>query len=183
MKKNNSSKSINLSLKHKLFILVSFIIIFILIGLIFLTLKKEEVLIEKYDSKYITFNYDNNFKINDKKDEIELNNKEKTAIIIIKKLDYTTTSKKKNKDDLAASLSYQVIENKKNYIEIYNNYEEKDNKTYYYYLYENYNEKRQVEVITIFDDNYIYMIIYSAKNNDFDLYNESINIIKDSIKG
>ena len=66
MKKNNSSKNINLSLKHKLFLLVSFIIIFILIELIFLTLKKEEVLIEKYDSKYIEMIKDNTLLINTK---------------------------------------------------------------------------------------------------------------------
>lgn len=178
-----SNKNINLTLKHKLFILIFLIIIFTLIGVICLLLQKEEVLISTYKSKYISFNYDNNFQIENEDEQVELKNKDKSAIIIVKKLDYTITSQNKSKDELTSSLSFQVIKEKKDYIELYNNYEEKNNKIYYYYLYENYKENRQVEVITIYDENYIYMIIYSAKSSDFDLYSKSISMIKDSIEG
>lgn len=180
--KNKRSIKIKLDIKLKLYILLIIIIICILLGLILVSLKKEESLVTKYKSDYITFVYDNNFEIVDETDYIQLSDKDKTANIVIKKLDYSNNAKSKNQYDIASSLSFQVIEKEEGYIETYNGNEKINDINRYYYLYENYDKERQVEVITIFDEDYIYVVIYSADNEEFDLYTESISLIVDSTK-
>ena len=81
------------------------------------------------------------------------------------------------KYEISNSLAFQVVKDNPNYIEIYNS----NKNNIYYHLYENYELKKQIEVINIFKDNSIYIIIYSADNNEFDLYKESIDIIVNSI--
>lgn len=176
MKKKKLNIKFNLSLK--LFLLIFLICISTLIGLIINSIRKETIELKTYNSDYISFSYDNNFEIIEEKDYIELISKDEKTNIIIKKIAYTNTTKEKDKYEISSSLSYQVIENKTDYIETYTGNEE----DIYYHLYENYNEKKQVEVINIFSENYIYIIIYSAENNEFDLYKESIDIIINSIK-
>lgn len=174
--------NIKFNLRLKLFLLTSFIIVSILIGLIINSFKEDEIIVHEYKSDYISFAYDNTFKIEKEKDYIKLITKDKKAMVAIKKLDYTTNSKDKNQSEIAASISYQVLENKNGYIETYNNYVNENNINRYYYLYENYKEERQLEVITTFEEDYIYVVIYSAKNNEFDLYSESISIIVNSLE-
>ena len=181
MKKKRSIK-IKLDIKLKLSILLITIIIFLLMGLILLSLKKEESVVKEYKSNYINFTYDNNFEIVDEEEFISLTDKDKTANIVIKKLEYTNNAKTKNQYEIASSLSFQVIETEEGYIETYNGSETINNKNRYYYLYENYDKERQVEVITIFDEEFIYVVIYSANNEEFDLYTESISLIVDSTK-
>lgn len=167
-------------LKLKIFLLLFIVIISFLIGMIINNLKKESASINRYESDNMSFYHDNNFEIKDEKDGVELRNYDGSGIIVIKKMDYTETAQKKDKDQLATSLSYQVIGDDANYIELYNGKdEERDN---YYYLYENYEKERQIEVITIFTEKDIFVIIYQANSNEFDLYSESISLITDSIE-
>lgn len=180
--KKKRSITIKLDIKLKLFIILVAIIVFLLIGLIVLSLKEEKALITEYKSDYITFVYDNNFEVVNEKEYVELSDKDKTASIVIKKLDYTSNAKTKNQYDIASSLSFQVIGKEEGYIETYNGSEKVNDINRYYYLYENYDKERQVEVITIFDKEYIYVVIYSAENEEFDLYTESISLIVDSTK-
>ena len=172
MKKLN----IKFNLSLKIFLIVFIIILCILIGLIINSTKKEEIKLNKYQSDYINFTYDNNFEVTNKKDYVVLTSKDKKTNIVIKKMDYTSNTKTKDKYEIASSLSYQVVENK-NYIETYDGIIDNN----YYFLYEDYENKRQIEVINIFDDNYIFTIIYSASNKEFDLYKESIDLIVNSI--
>lgn len=180
--KKKRSISIKLDIKLKLFILIIIIVICLLIGLILVSLKKDESLVTEYKSDYINFIYDNNFELVDDKDYIQLTDKDKTANIVIKKIDYTNNAKTKNQYEIASSLSFQVIQSEEGYIETYNGSEKVNELNRYYYLYENYDKERQVEVITIFDKEYIYVVIYSADNEEFDLYTESISLIVDSTK-
>ena len=175
MKKIRSNIKFNLSLK--LFLLIFTICICILIGLIINGMKKEKINFSKYVSDYINFNYDDTFEVSKEKDYIELTSKNKKTSIVIKKLDYTGNIKNKDKSEIVASLSYQVVEDEEKYKETYNGNEGDK----YFYLYENYEKRRQIEVISIFDESYIYVIIYSANNDEFDLYKESVDIIVDSI--
>lgn len=180
--KKKRSITIKLDIKLKLFILIITIIVFLLIGLILVSLKEDDSLIKEYKSDYISFTYDNNFILVDEKEFISLTDKDKTANIVIKKLEYTNNAKTKNQYEIASSISFQVIETEEGYIETYNGSETINNMNRYYYLYENYDKERQVEVITIFDQEYIYVVIYSADNEEFDLYTESISLIVDSTK-
>ena len=173
MKKLN----IKFNLSLKIFLIVFLIITCILIGLLINSTKKEEIKLNKYKSDYINFTYDNNFNVYKQKDHIILTTKDKKTNIVIKKIDYTSNTKTKDKYEISSSLSYQVVENKKEYIETYNGIIDNN----YYFLYEDYQNKRQIEVINIFDDNYIFTIIYSASNKEFDLYKESIDLIINSI--
>ena len=102
--------------------------------------------------------------------------------LVIKKLDYTKSAQEKDQYEIAASLSYQVTRKSDGYIETYNDYVKDNHNTKYYYLYENYEKERQIEVISIFEKKYIFMIIFSCNNSKFDLYKESIDIIIDSIE-
>ena len=173
MKKLN----IKFNLSLKIFLIVFLIITCILIVLLINSTKKEEIKLNKYKSDYINFTYDNNFNVYKQKDHIILTTKDKKTNIVIKKIDYTSNTKTKDKYEISSSLSYQVVENKKEYIETYNGIIDNN----YYFLYEDYQNKRQIEVINIFDDNYIFTIIYSASNKEFDLYKESIDLIINSI--
>ncbi|MBE6151329.1 MAG: hypothetical protein E7162_05920 [Firmicutes bacterium] len=173
MKKLN----IKFNLSLKIFLIVFLIITCILIGLLINSTKKEEIKLNKYKSDYINFTYYNNFNVYKQKDHIILTTKDKKTNIVIKKIDYTSNTKTKDKYEISSSLSYQVVENKKEYIETYNGIIDNN----YYFLYEDYQNKRQIEVINIFDDNYIFTIIYSASNKEFDLYKESIDLIINSI--
>lgn len=179
MKRNKIN--IKFDFKLKLFLLISIIIISILIGLIIVSFKNEKATLKKYDSDYISFVYDNNFKIVNEEEFIELKNNNKSSIIAIKKMDYTNNAKTKNKSEIASSLSYQVISNQ-DYIKTYDEYKNENGVTKYYCLYENYEEEKQIEVVVMFGENDIYVVVYSANNNEFDLYFESVSIIIDSIK-
>jgi len=182
MKKEKSSIKIKLNLKLKLFLLLFIITISILIGMIILSIKDNQVVMNKYESKYINFIYDNNFYLVDDKDDIELHTKDDENTIIIKKLDYTKSAQEKDQYEIAASLSYQVIQKSDDYIETYNDYVKDSHNTKYYYLYENYDKERQIEVISIFEKKYIFVVIFSSSSSEFDLYKESIDIIVDSIE-
>lgn len=174
--------NIKLTLKLKLFLFIFVIISSILIGLIILNSKEEKLEMNEYKNELITFTYDNNFKIINEKEQIELKSIDNKATIVIKILDYTSISKQEDKQDIATSLSYQVIKNKNDYYETYNDVITENNITRYYYLYENYQEQNQIEIITTFDEKYIYVVIYQANNEEFDLYEESISIIVNSIE-
>jgi len=180
MKKNKQKIKINFNIKLKLFLIFFIITCFILIGRIIVTFKEDTTIIKKYKSDYVNFIYDDNFKITKIKEEIYLEDKDKSSVIVIKKIDYTNNAKTKDKSEIASSISYQVIENEPNYIETYNNSNDEKNK--YYYLYENYEKEKQIEVITMFDKENIFVVIYSANSDEFDLYTESLNIVLDSIK-
>lgn len=182
MAKKKKSITIKFNIKLKLFLILTTIIILILLGLIIVSFQQEPPMLEQYQSDYISFVYDNNFVIVSEEEYIELNNKDKSAAIVIKKLDYTSNAQNKGQSEIAASLSYQVIENEKDYINTYTEKEETNQQNIYYYLYENYEKERQIESITIFDNDYIYIIIYSADSSEFDLYAESIALIVESIE-
>ena len=171
--------NIKFDIKLKLFLVVFIITLCILIGLLINNFIGVDVSINSYKSDYVNFYYDNNFKINSEKDSVVLKSVDNNSTVVINKYEYTESVKKKNKFDLATSLSYQVIKDNNDYIEIYNGQDEKDR---YYYLYENYKTEKQIEVITIFDKDYIFVVIYQANSNEFDLYTESISIIIDSIE-
>lgn len=172
MKKLN----IKFNLSLKIFLIVFLIIACILIGFIINSTKKEEIKLNKYKSDYISFTYDNNFEVTKEKDYVILTTKDRETNIVIKKIDYTSNTKTKDKYEIASSLSYQVVENKE-YIETYNGIIDNN----YYFLYEDYENKRQIEVINKFDDDYIFTMIYSASNKEFDLYKESIDLVINSI--
>jgi len=182
MDNKKNKLNIKLTLKLKIFLLLFIIIISILIGFIISSFKEPRTTITKYKSDYIEFLYDNTFNIANEKEYIELRTNDKKATVIIKKIDYTSNAKIKDKYDISSSLAYQVVKDKDNYIETYNDYFVENNITRYYHLYENYNEKRQIEVINNFTKNYIYVVIFSANSNEFDLYSESLSIIINSIK-
>ena len=182
MKKTPKTIRINLNLKLKLFLLVFVITTFVLIGMIILSFMDEDVVMNRYESKYINFIYDNNFYIVDEENQIELHTKDDENAIIIKKLDYTKSAQEKDQYEIASSLSYQVVQNNEDYIETYNDYIKSNHDVKYYYLYENYETERQIEVISIFKKKYIFVVIYSATNREFDLYKESIDIIVNSIE-
>lgn len=173
---------IRLNLKLKLFLLVFVITICVLIGMIVLSMKQENVVINKYESDYINFMYDNNFYLVDDKEYIELHTKDDENTLVIKKIDYTKSAQEKDQYEIAASLSYQVTRKSDGYIETYNDYVKDNHNTKYYYLYENYEKERQIEVISIFEKKYIFIVIFSCNNSKFDLYKESIDIIIDSIE-
>lgn len=182
MKKEKKPIRINLNLKLKLFLLVFIITVFVLIGMIIVSFKDEAVVMNHYESKYINFIYDNNFYIASEENQIELHTKDDENTIVIKKLDYTKSAQEKDPYEIASSLSYQVVQDNKDYIETYNDYIKSNHDTKYYYLYENYKTERQIEVISIFKKKYIFVVIYSASNSEFDLYKESIDIIVNSIE-
>ena len=182
MKKKKININIKLDLKLKLFLFLFAIVFLILIGLIISSTKEQQFKISNYQNNQISFNYDQNFTITEEKEYIELKSQDNQAIVVIKILDYTNTYKKENQSDIASSLSYQVIKDESDYIETYNDYEIKNDYTRYYYLYENYEKENQIEVITTFTNHYIYTLIYSANNNEFDLYEESISLIVNSIE-
>lgn len=182
MENNKKTFKINLNLPLKLFLLIFIIIVFILIGLIILSIKKEDVVISKYESKNINFIYDNNFYLANDKEYIELRTNDGENTLIIKKLDYTKSAQEKDQYEIAASLSHQVIRKSDGYIETYNDYINNKHNTKYFYLYENFEKERQIEVISIFDKKYIFIVIFSCSNNEFDLYKESVDIIVDSIE-
>ena len=170
---------INFNSELKIFLLIFIATVLILVGILLNFLKSDDIKIKSYESKILKFNYDTSFELEDDND-IKLQAVDGKAIVYIKNIMYTDTIKDKNKTDLVDSLSYQVVSNNDNYNEIYNEFDEDNN--IYYYLYENYEEERQIEVITLFKDKNIFIIIYQNDNDEFDLYGTSINLIVDSLE-
>ena len=163
----------------KIFLLIFIATVLILVGILLNFLKPNDIKIKSYESKILKFNYDTSFELEDDTD-IRLQAIDGNAIVYIKNITYTDTIKAKDKTDLADSLSYQVVSNNDNYNEIYNETDEDNN--IYYYLYEDYEKERQVEVITLFKDKNIFIIIYQNDNDEFDLYGTSIDLIVDSLE-
>lgn len=170
---------INFNSKLKIFLLIFIATVLILVGILLNFLKSNDIKIKSYESKILKFNYDTSFKLEDDND-IKLQSIDGTAVVYIKNITYTDTIKVKDKTDLADSLSYQVISNNDNYSEIYNETDEDNN--IYYYLYEDYEKEKQIEVITLFKDKNIFVIIYQNDNDEFDLYGTSIDLIVDSLE-
>ena len=169
-------KKINLNLSLKVVIICAFIISIILIGFIFkIGISNKYVFkLNTYNDNGIKFSYDNTFKLNNKKDYIELTTNDNGGVIAIKKMDYSYVLDL----EVAESISYQITLEDGTYNKIYE--EEKDNK--YYFLYENYDKEKQIEVIEFVKDDYLYLIVFEANSDEFDLYQESFNIIINTFK-
>lgn len=168
MKKLN----INLSLK----LIITFVIIICLILVIFIIKvnSNKGFKINTYNENGIKFNYDNTFRLTNKKDYIELVTTDNTSVVAIKKIDYSFDLD----EDNAESIAYQITLEDGSYNKVYNEY--KENK--YYFLYENYEKEKQIEIIEYQKDDYLYLIVFEANSNEFDLYQESFNIIINSFK-
>lgn len=169
-------KKINLNLSLKVVIICAFIISIILIGFIIKIgiSNKSGFKLNTYNDNGIKFSYDNTFKLNNKKDYIELTTNDNGGVIAIKKMDYSYVLDL----EVAESISYQITLEDGTYNKIYE--EEKDNK--YYFLYENYDKEKQIEVIEFVKDDYLYLIVFEANSDEFDLYQESFNIIINTFK-
>ena len=166
-------KKIIFDTKLKLFLIVFVLIVLVLIGLILKYSIPKKFSINKYSNNYIKFEYDNSLNLNEKDGIITLETSDNNTSIVIQRLENSS----QNEKEVAGSLAYQVVENK-GYVETYNEY--KDDK--YYYLFENYDKGKQIEVVELFKDNYIYVFIYQSNSDEFDLHQESLNIILDSME-
>ena len=112
--------------------------------------------------------------MNKKKEYIELINNDNSAVIAIKKMEYSYDLNYDN----ASSIAYQIISKDGTYNKIYDNYE--NNK--YYFLYEDYDKGRQIEIIEIQKEDYLYLLVFEANSSEFDLFQESFDIIIDTFK-
>ncbi len=167
-------KKLDLNLSLKIILFVVIVVCLILVAFIIKANTNTSFKINKYNKDGISFNYDNTFKLTNKKEYIELVTSDNSAVVAISKKDYSY-----DLNDLEAeSISYQVTQEDGTYNKIYSNYE--DDK--YYFLYENYDTGKQIEVVEIQKDDYLYLIVFEAKSDEFDLYQESFKIIVNSFK-
>lgn len=163
-----------IDLSHKIIIVSVIIICFILVIFTIAINSKKGFGINYYNDNGIKFNYDNTFRLNKNKEYIELINNDNSAVIAIKKMEYSYDLNYDN----ASSIAYQIISKDGTYNKIYDNYE--NNK--YYFLYEDYDKGRQIEIIEIQKENYLYLLVFEANSSEFDLFQESFDIIIDTFK-
>ncbi len=165
---------IKIDLSHKIIIAFVMLVCLILAAFVIILNTKKSFGINSYNENGIKFNYDNTFKLHKKKDYIELVSSDNKTVVSVKKIEYSYDLD----IDSAESIAYQVVSSDGTYTKVYSNFENDK----YYFLYENYDKERQIEVIEIKKEDYLYILVFEASSNEFDLYQESFDIIVNSFK-
>ncbi len=132
--------------------------------------------IYNYSSYDIKFSHDTIFsdvKTYDNGNLVRLNNRDNNASINVKVIHYDIDKISDDKETIALRLANDVVKD----LNMKNTYRDNDN---YQYLYEDENGFLDVQVK--FGDQKIYVVTLSAKQDDFYLYQESYDIVLNSLE-
>jgi len=125
----------------------------------------------RYNKNNISFKCNNGWHLSEKDNVITLNHEKSLGTITI------ITDKKQpslnefTNEQIANSVSYQIVENYDKYELVYSKLETDYNPKYvlYNYLYEAKDGTSQIEVLVGMTNNHVFSLVYENENSEFDL--------------